>query len=475
MTSGPNSARRSSPSGAASGQRVVGCAVEGEEHLAHGRAHAAVDEPRRDVELEPVHVPAPRRAGPDHLEAREPGAPVDVLPGELGFRRPDPGLEPLHQREVVAVPAQQRHRRVAVPVHESGDQRVSVAGDLGVAGPGCHAGAQPDDDAVDGPQCHPDTVEHDVGDAQRVAHDRSSEGGEERVEVGHESVAVGRDAGPELVERERCVAEPVGQVVHHTDRGVGQPDFARQDALGRDGHPHEVRHAAERAHLGPGLEPRAARLRVDPTVDEWGPGGGRPRVTHRRPPRRVEAGHRVAAGIVVVARGLVRCVAVVGQRAGAHGPVGPQAADRREREHAVDAGTEQRGDVRTVVDPVRRGPRVQAVALEDERAADVEHRDPAVLHAPAGARKGAVAQCGSGDHTEGHARTVRTSARVRLVFWSKSGVMALEIGDKTRGRTGRRVSPRRARARARGSCGTRVRAARTRTARARCAVAAGCA
>ena len=77
------------------GTRLVGRALEAEEHLAHGGAHAAVDERARDVELEPVHVPAPRRAGADHLEAREPRAPVDVLARELGLGRPDAGLEPL--------------------------------------------------------------------------------------------------------------------------------------------------------------------------------------------------------------------------------------------------------------------------------------------------------------------------------------------------------------------------------------------
>ena len=81
--------------------------------------------------------------------------------------------------------------------------------------------------------------------------------------------------------------------------------------------------------------------------------------------------------------------------------------DRREREHAVDAGAEQRGDVGAVVDPVRRRPRVEAVALEHERAADVEHRDPAVLDAPAVAGERGVAQRGSGDHTEGHRPNVR--------------------------------------------------------------------
>jgi hypothetical protein len=52
----------------------------------------------RDVELEPVHVPARRRAGAEHLEAREPGAPVDIVAGELCLGGPDARLQPAHQR-----------------------------------------------------------------------------------------------------------------------------------------------------------------------------------------------------------------------------------------------------------------------------------------------------------------------------------------------------------------------------------------
>ena len=57
--------------------------------------------------------------------------------------------------QVVAVAAEQRHRRVPVAVDEAGDQRVAVAVELVVAGLRRHVGAERDDDAVDGPQRRP--------------------------------------------------------------------------------------------------------------------------------------------------------------------------------------------------------------------------------------------------------------------------------------------------------------------------------
>ena len=123
--------------------------------------------------------------------------------------------------------------------------------------------------------------------------------------------------------------------------------------------------------------------------------------------RLLEAGHRVAPRVVVVRRCLVGRVAVVGEDARPHRPVGAQAPDGRQRHDPVDAGTEQRGDVGTVVDAVRGRPRVEPVALEHERAVDVEHRDAAVHDPATRAREGAVAQRRTRDHPETHARTVR--------------------------------------------------------------------
>ena len=80
----------------------------------------------RDRGRSPVHVPEPHRAGADHLETREPGAPVDVVVGEARLGGPDLLLEPLHEREIAAEAAEQGHRRVGVPVHEPGEEHVAV-------------------------------------------------------------------------------------------------------------------------------------------------------------------------------------------------------------------------------------------------------------------------------------------------------------------------------------------------------------
>ena len=71
----------------------------------------------------PVHVPEAHRPAADHLDARQPRPPVDVVGVELGLGGPDLGLQPVHQRQVVAVAAKERHRRVRVGVDEARDER----------------------------------------------------------------------------------------------------------------------------------------------------------------------------------------------------------------------------------------------------------------------------------------------------------------------------------------------------------------
>ena len=86
----------------------------------------------------------------DHLDAREPGAPVDVVVGEARLGGPDLLLEPLHQREVAAVAAEQRHARVGVPVHEAGHEHVAAGvDDVVVRARRVDVGAQRGDDPVD--------------------------------------------------------------------------------------------------------------------------------------------------------------------------------------------------------------------------------------------------------------------------------------------------------------------------------------
>src|SRR5881296_1658861 len=76
---------------------------------------------RRGVHVE-VHVVEGRRAGLDHLEASELGAPIHVVGSELRLGRPDLRLQPRRQLEVVSPAAEQGHRGVRVQVHESGER-----------------------------------------------------------------------------------------------------------------------------------------------------------------------------------------------------------------------------------------------------------------------------------------------------------------------------------------------------------------
>ena len=72
------------------------------------------------------------------------------------------------------------------------------------------------------------------------------------------------------------------------------------------------------------------------------------------------------------------------------------------RQHMVHAGGEQRRDVRAVVDPMGRRPRVEPVALQDDRAVDVEHRHARHARRAFRHRECALAQGGSGDDPQLH-------------------------------------------------------------------------
>ena len=88
-------------------------------------AHA--DLPRRDARHvgKEIHVREAGRAALQHLQAREtrPGG-DEFLRQQRFLDRPDPRRQPVHQRQVVAEPAQQRHRRVRVQVEQPGGDDV---------------------------------------------------------------------------------------------------------------------------------------------------------------------------------------------------------------------------------------------------------------------------------------------------------------------------------------------------------------
>ena len=70
-----------------------------------------------------VHVAAARDAAAQHFgDAEHRAVEHEVGRDEAAFARPDVLLEPGLERHVVGDAAQQRHRRVAVRVHEAGDR-----------------------------------------------------------------------------------------------------------------------------------------------------------------------------------------------------------------------------------------------------------------------------------------------------------------------------------------------------------------
>ena len=147
--------------------------AEPEERPADRRPQARVADRARGRLRVPVHVPEVARPGADHLDAGEPRAPVDVLGLELRLDRPDLLLQPAHQRQVAAVAAEERHRRVRVPVDERRDQGGAGGGDQLVAGLGpAHLRAERDDPAALAAQADPLALERgfEDGEARRGAH-----------------------------------------------------------------------------------------------------------------------------------------------------------------------------------------------------------------------------------------------------------------------------------------------------------------
>ena len=89
----------------------------------------------------PVRIPERDRAGANHLDARQPGSPVDVLGLESRLSGPDVFLEPNHQRQVIREPAEEGHRRVGMSVDQSGNERHARAVENLVARLRRHIGA----------------------------------------------------------------------------------------------------------------------------------------------------------------------------------------------------------------------------------------------------------------------------------------------------------------------------------------------
>ncbi len=114
----------------------------------------------------------------------------------------------------------------------------------------------------------------------------------------HRGRPVGRLPRFERLRAEALCTNAVREVVHDADGCVAQPQLARDDALGRNRHPHDVGEGRHEADLRRGLEPRARRLPVHARLRDIPPRCTGPRVDHRRTPVRVEPRHAVTALVV---------------------------------------------------------------------------------------------------------------------------------------------------------------------------------
>ena len=180
-----------------------------------------------------------------------------------------------------------------------------------------------------------------------------------------------------VLDRQRLIRDAVGEVVDRADSGVGQAGLTGQHRLGGQGHPDHVRNPGERSHLRGRLEARAAGLRVDASVDEVGLGVLAPRVQDLLPPVRIEAGDRVAAGVVVEARRGLGRVEVVGTDEGPDLEIEAEAARRAQRQHAAAAELAEGPDVGAMVDEVRRDAAIESVPGQPDDLAGVDR-----LHRP---------------------------------------------------------------------------------------------
>ena len=132
--------------------------------------------------------------------------------------------------------------------------------------------------------------------------------------------------------------DAVGEVVDHAERRVAQPELAGDHALGCDRHPDHVGVRGDQADLGRRLEPRPAGLPVDALGERLDPGLGE-RLDQLAAQRRVEAGARGAPRRPSSAVSGSASRAMKSSRADERPrpELGPQPADRAQREHPVAA------------------------------------------------------------------------------------------------------------------------------------------
>ena len=94
---------------------------------AHGCAHAGGLRTGSHRIGKEVHVLETRGAAPHHLQHGQIGAHGHVVPADPAcLSRPDILVQPLHQRQVVGVSAQQRHRGMGVGIDQPGNEDVVI-------------------------------------------------------------------------------------------------------------------------------------------------------------------------------------------------------------------------------------------------------------------------------------------------------------------------------------------------------------
>src|SRR6202022_3312505 len=98
---------------------------------------------------------------------------------------------------------------------------------------------------------------------------------------------------PELLHRERRVADAVGEVVDDADARVRETELTGEDALAGDRHAHEIGVAGNEADLGLRLEARPDRLPVDAAVVQRYVRVPGPAIGHGAAPCAREAGRLV--------------------------------------------------------------------------------------------------------------------------------------------------------------------------------------
>ena len=85
--------------------------------------HAAGQRRLGDPVHKEIHIGEAGRPRGEHLHDRQLRPCIDAVAVEPVLHRPNPLFKPLHQRQLFAEAAQQRHRRVSVGVDEAGQQR----------------------------------------------------------------------------------------------------------------------------------------------------------------------------------------------------------------------------------------------------------------------------------------------------------------------------------------------------------------